>query len=156
MKILFLDIDGVVVTSRSHVALGKGSLMLSPDPIALGLVDRLCRETGAKIVLSSTWGPVYGAGAMRMWLTGHGVNPNHLFAEEHFLTPRNYLRSRRGQEVADWLEEARERSQVIEAHVAIDDDGDFADKSRLVQTLFDDGLSYSDYGRALELLGGKQ
>ncbi len=61
MKILFLDIDGVLNSKRTRVAFGRFPLDLSPldislfDRVALNLIRVLCLETGASIVLSSDW-----------------------------------------------------------------------------------------------------
>ena len=52
MKILFLDIDGVVncaTTSQRH----RG--VIGIDPYMAILVDRIVQATGCEIVLSSTW-----------------------------------------------------------------------------------------------------
>lgn len=52
VKILFLDIDGVVnsvVTAQRH----RG--VIGIDPYMAILVDRIVQATGCKIVLSSTW-----------------------------------------------------------------------------------------------------
>lgn len=48
--IVFLDIDGVANTCRAEVALGRPD-----DPVAYGLVKRLCRERFCEIVVSSSW-----------------------------------------------------------------------------------------------------
>jgi hypothetical protein len=61
MKILFLDIDGVLNSSRSAVAFGGYPHSFSPedmlkfDNIAIALIRRLCKETRCEIVLSSSW-----------------------------------------------------------------------------------------------------
>lgn len=61
MKILFLDIDGVLnsgeyiqsVRYKRRKDLGFPDCDL--DPVAIQHVNRICRKTGAKIVISSTW-----------------------------------------------------------------------------------------------------
>jgi hypothetical protein len=61
MKVLFLDIDGVLNSDRSDLAFGGLPDGFMPhdlarfDPVALALVRRLCAETGAAVVLSSSW-----------------------------------------------------------------------------------------------------
>lgn len=54
--VLFLDIDGVLCTLRSHLAYGdKGGLMEAWDPTCCQLIRRLCKLYDCKIVISSTW-----------------------------------------------------------------------------------------------------
>ena len=46
MKIIFLDIDGVISTEKSHYALDKD---------ACNLLGKIIDATDAKIVISSSW-----------------------------------------------------------------------------------------------------
>lgn len=46
MRIVFLDFDGVITTLKSNWTL---------DNKKMELVKRICDETGAKIVISSSW-----------------------------------------------------------------------------------------------------
>lgn len=46
MRIVFLDVDGVISTLKSHWTLDKKKMEL---------VKCICDETGAKIVISSSW-----------------------------------------------------------------------------------------------------
>lgn len=59
MKILFLDIDGVLNSERSSFAFdGYPHSFVDLDKfdwVAVSLVNQLCNATGCKIVLSSTW-----------------------------------------------------------------------------------------------------
>lgn len=51
MKVLFLDVDGVLNTPRTIRKFGFNFI----DDILVALVARIVKETEAKIVLSSTW-----------------------------------------------------------------------------------------------------
>jgi hypothetical protein len=51
MKIIFLDIDGVLNTTKLIKKFGFDFI----DDILVAIVARVVRETNAKIVLSSTW-----------------------------------------------------------------------------------------------------
>lgn len=53
MNLVFLDIDGVLNNLGS--AMGLGSTSRYFDPVSVALVDRLCREGHAQIVVSSSW-----------------------------------------------------------------------------------------------------
>ena len=46
MKVIFLDFDGVITSHNTHWAL---------SPIKMNYIARICAETGAKIVISSSW-----------------------------------------------------------------------------------------------------
>jgi hypothetical protein len=51
MKIIFLDVDGVLNTPKLLKKFGLDFI----DDVAVALVAWIVKETGAKIVLSSTW-----------------------------------------------------------------------------------------------------
>lgn len=53
MKIIFLDIDGVINSNFTDEYTKSGSLFVDDDKILL--LKQLIDETGAKVVLSSTW-----------------------------------------------------------------------------------------------------
>lgn len=51
MKVLFLDIDGVLNTPKLIKTFGYDYI----DPVLVAIVAKIVNETSAKIVLSSTW-----------------------------------------------------------------------------------------------------
>ena len=61
IKVIFLDIDGVLNSTRSAVAFhGYPMNVEKPhmerfDHVAVALIKKICDDTGAKIVLSSGW-----------------------------------------------------------------------------------------------------
>ena len=55
MNVIFLDIDGVICTLRSHLAFGDGLLMDSWDITVCQMIARLCEKNDCKLVISSTW-----------------------------------------------------------------------------------------------------
>ena len=72
-KILFLDIDGVLNTERQHDrCVNEGIVPVDNfgyafDPVAVANLEWIVQETGAEIVISSSW-KLWGLGAMqRMW-----------------------------------------------------------------------------------------
>lgn len=127
IKVIFLDIDGVLnVYSHDHDQFGS--------QFHKHLVENLRRvvdETGAKIVISSTW-RFSGLQVMKeMWekrnLPGEviDITPDltDIYNEENF-----EWRSRieRGYEVEYWLNHHPE----VERYVIFDDDDDFLDHQR--------------------------
>ena len=51
MKVIFVDVDGVLNSHKTIRKFGHDFI----DPILVALVERIVRETGAKIVISSSW-----------------------------------------------------------------------------------------------------
>jgi len=52
VKVLFLDIDGVVNNKRTEK---KSLRLMAIDPAMAALVQRIVQNTGCEIVLSSSW-----------------------------------------------------------------------------------------------------
>lgn len=143
MNVVFLDIDGVLNNLGSVIGLGNPSKFF--DPVSVALVERLCREGDAKIVISSSWriGKIYrlidemtkcGAGRLREYIIGE--------------TP-NLPGMRRGDEIARYLDE---HAAEVASYVILDDDSDMLEHQPLVQTTFEDGFRYRHYVAALRHL----
>lgn len=65
-KIIFLDIDGVLTTTRTTAAEEQGLIPTQFDPLAIAMLNQMCKEIPAKIVIASSWlmfgnDPVKGA-----------------------------------------------------------------------------------------------
>lgn len=145
MKVIFLDIDGVLISERSHAAYGgKGGLMESGDPTAAALLRRLCREAPASLVVSSHWRSNWER--TRRLLTCHGL-ARYLHPDP--ATPR--LDGPRAKEIEAWLGQHSE----VAAH-AILDDGKDAGGSTLCLCTWTDGLTLEAYNCACKLLGVKR
>lgn len=119
-KIIFLDIDGVLnVYGRSRDAFGH--LFHTPFVRNLGWI---IRETGAKIVISSTWRKS-GLSVMKdMWLKRNlpgevvGITPTSRDVIQRG-TCRNHDEVMRGHEIQQYIDDNK-----IECYVIIDDDND--------------------------------
>ena len=156
MSVLFLDIDGVLCTPLS---VRLSWLLRRPmerqlfDPIALVLLRRLVRRTGARIVLSSSWrysmadsDPMMQAIAEHFYRT---LNANRTPVAE--LAPM--LGLSKGEEIAAWL---AEHPGVV--YAILDDRTDEFSatpqlRPRLVLVDGMRGLRPVDYRQALALLG---
>jgi hypothetical protein len=142
-KIIFLDIDGVLNSSRSVVAYGgypyPNGNWRKFDQIALKLIRIVCNRTGAKIVLSSTWrlhvDPVEFGEKLKLPIIDKTCQ---LFG------------SRRGQEIQSWLDENK-----CDRYVIIDDYPDMLESQKDNTIVVDnfDGLSYKNYLSILKILG---
>lgn len=154
MKVIFLDIDGVLNSLRSCIGLGgysnpgcfsRGE---SPrfDPVAVGLLRRLVERTGAQIVVSSTWRAscLENDNLKRALATWYGW-------ENAPIIGRTKLGGgRRGPQIQEWLD-----AHQVENYVILDDDADMLEEQMpyLVQTHFNMGLSYEHIKQAATILG---
>jgi hypothetical protein len=154
MKIIFLDIDGVLCTAKSHYAFGGKGMMLDWCPTSAALVLRLLEKTGAKLVISSTW---------RMDPHHEDLNPRLMrfgLWKHLFVNPREGEDWRtdqigpRGVEVAEWLA----RHLDVTHWVSLDDSMDFSADQKMNWVLTDpmNGISAENYLQANEILGGER
>lgn len=158
MKIIFLDIDGVL-NSRAYDRLRNRDEQTDIDETRLPLVKSIVDRTGAKIVLSSTW---------RVHWSVHpqlcdrdGIYINEVFAkyglEIYDKTPSLGIRAERRDEIAKWLERAREK---VESFVIIDDYrygwADLSDRFVKTNPNFGLGLEQEHVEKAVEILNKEQ
>lgn len=146
LRVLFLDIDGVLNSHRSCLALGGISHDASPfgltqfDPVALAMLQGLCRGAGLSVVLSSSW---------RILNDWRVLGPQ-LGLPMIGATPR--LAGARGNEIAAWL---LDHPDPVEAYAIVDDDGDMLPDQlpRFVQTRHAEGLLFGDVEKLAALFG---
>lgn len=145
MKVLFLDIDGVLNCHRTAIAFGgiphttarNGRARL--DEVAIRLIGGIVRRAGAVIVLSSTW-------------RKHADWPDYGPALDLPIVDRTPSCSGcRGDEIAKWLSEHPE----VEAYAIVDDDSDMLPEQKpyFVHTSGTDGFSWANAGDLARLLG---
>lgn len=154
MKVIFLDIDGVLNSTRSAAALGgmpwpglkKERDWHLFDPVAVGLLRRACEKTGAVCVLSSSW---------RAHLDDAGLQDlaQRLGVQIIDRTRETRGAEIRGVQIAEWLQAHPE----VDTYVILDDDSDMLDeqKERFVKTNFREGFLFEHYMRLTHLLGGE-
>lgn len=129
MKILFLDIDGVVncvTTAQRH----RG--VIGIDPYMALLVDRIIQATGCEVVLSSTWRlfPESRKEVEKQVCKFIDVTKSMPLiggAEMH----------ERGKEVEEWLS----RHPQVERYAILDDGTDFMPHQPLFKTMWSTGLT---------------
>lgn len=150
MRVVFLDIDGVLNTLETSPSLGW-IIQRPRDGIEARFVERLesvCRRGEAKIVLSSSW---------RTFLPRHGhdvaavLRDAGIDAELVGVTPREPWR--RGEQIAAWLAEHPE----VQRYVVLDDNDDMEalPPERVVITESTQGLTWADADRAVLILQGR-
>jgi hypothetical protein len=167
MKVLFLDVDGVLNSvewckagngfgcpPRKRERCTKERLKWCPDMVKR--LQRVIEATGASIVVSSSWRG-YGAGAARKWramFNVYGWRNAPVIGETPDLTrqqpnARIYVAIKRGEEVAAWLN----ANQHVDQFVCVDDGDDFLPDQPLVLTDMETGLTEEAAMKCIKLLG---
>ncbi|MDO8640218.1 MAG: HAD domain-containing protein [Nitrosarchaeum sp.] len=143
MTVIFLDIDGVFCTLRSHYAYNNNELLEPWDPTCCQMIRRLCLKYDLKIVCSSSW---RNDPKCKSFFEKYELLE---FLHDDWRT-KDILRAEcRGQEVAEWLTRHTDVSYII-----IDDDSDFL-KDQLpffVKTAGYDGFSAHNYQQVEDIV----
>lgn len=157
MKIIFLDIDGVLCTTRAHIAQNRARTewhMTALDRESVGLLNDIYNHDRDHtiFVLSSTWRIQYDEEYMTNHLRKFGwVGKFH----DDWRTAR--IPGPRHGEIVDWLN----RNGTADPYVIFDDSldagvvGKFRD-SNFIQTDPDYGISLTNYNDAMHILHGKK
>lgn len=154
MKVIFLDFDGVITTYKSQYQL---------DEEKMKLVKRICSNTGAKIVISSSW---------RRWTledTIKDITDTSKWGVPVPFTPlekvvgvtsrvyafknddvQHHCRVPRGVEIKMYLDEHTD----IDKYVILDDDSDMLleQATYFIQTDGVEGITEDDVNKAIEIL----
>ncbi len=159
MKILFLDVDGVLNCKHTKESFA-GYVFVSDDKIRL--LKRIIEATDAQIVLSSSWreGWFYKDHAPHTTSTEldlfEALQDKLLDYDIEMLDYTAEL-GHRGLEIDAWLKGCVD--EEIKAYVILDDMDEaelVPHSSHLVQTDFYEGLTEKDVIMAIEMLNGKQ
>lgn len=148
MKIIFLDVDGVLNHRGSFgPGMPSGTKRIAPECVAA--LNSIVENTGASIVVSSTWRayPNYSKILRDAGVSGSiiGRTPNTVRFDGSSVNIRS-----RGEEIQQWITEAG----YVEKFVILDDDDDMGDLlPMLVQTSFEAGLTESHANCAVKILG---
>lgn len=148
MKTIFLDFDGVLnhklffvdryfrrkVTEEKHLERQTFSskekneqVKDQIDPISVSYLNQLIKETGAKVVISSTWRKLYAVEQLRALLGKHGFTGEIIDVTPDFSGSK--CESLRGNEILSWI---KSNEALIgkpyydyKDYVILDDDSDF-------------------------------
>lgn len=147
--ILFLDIDEVLWFTRVNMALpGSDGI----DPVSAGMLRRICEQTGAKIVVTSTWrcSPERCQAMFDKYrLTSHLWSPIGNPADDWRVEAQNASRTAA---ILNWLKDHPE----ISMWTIFDDSRQDFDEQMLghlvhVNALY--GIGIHEYRRAMKLYG---
>lgn len=131
MKVLFLDIDGVC-NSRDFVRRTGSNLWNKTDPDAVKLVRWIIKETGCKVVLSSTWRLYPDSRKAVRQQVCHYID---MTKDMQAGAKRGFVE--RGVEVQEWLD----RHPAVTQYAILDDDPDFLPNQWLFKTTFELGIT---------------
>lgn len=155
LKICFLDLDGVLVTGAHMLALHerKEKNFQVPDPACVERLNRMLEETGAWVVVSSSWRMKYvnrnDHEGIRKMLGDLGVQCWTL--PDATMTPALRGDRERGDEIQAWLDEHPRVGQFV----ILDDDSDMKHlHTRLVRTTFAKGFEEHHIAEAKFILSG--
>lgn len=142
-KVLFLDIDGPMIPRRAFYLPNQTLIVRKFDPVATALLNEVLAKTGAKLVISSTWGK-QGIETVKTLLEENGISWESV--HQDWVTPRKYPLAR-PEEIRLWLANHPEIT-----HWASLDDEQLDLDGKNVKVTFDDGMLTQHYQQLLELL----
>lgn len=132
MKIIFLDIDGVVTSARVG--------WFHFDENAVNFIKWLTEKGDCKVVISSGWRHAHS----------QKFFAEHFDLHEHWRTP-SVPNRKRGEEIDVWLKQHPE----IMGYVILDDDTDMLENqmANFVHTCSTNGLLYDHMHKVKDILG---
>ena len=145
MKVIFLDFDGVItIPPKWHIR-----------PEKIKWIKKIVDETGAKIVVSSSWRMSTVEKTKEIILDRPKRCPQNkmlYWLVDNLYDVTHTYKSPRGEEIKDWLNDHLE----VENYVIIDDDGDMLDEQiyHFVQTNYEHGIGESEAIYAIKILNG--
>lgn len=162
-KVIFLDIDGVLNTKWWYTQMDrntpKDKYGYAFDPSSVANLQKIVDETGADIVISSSW-KSFGLSELEdMWqdrgLPGKliDITPNSVSDEMLLNADLDHMElfSIRGMEIKEWLDK---HGKKVSHYVIIDDMDNFLldQKFHFVQTDPEVGITEEDANMAIKIL----
>lgn len=111
MKVIFLDIDGVLNSDEYFEKVVHSNIQgieRDVDVEKIKLLKKAIDETGAKIVLISSWRYTKNAQSLKELLANYGI----------YTTSTPFIQNKRGLEIKQWLSD----NQNVEDFVILDDE----------------------------------
>lgn len=163
MKVIFLDIDGVLNTGWWYTQMDrntpKDKYGYAFDPNSVANLKKIIDETGANIVISSSWKSFGLSELEEMWqdrgLPGKliGITPNSVSDEMLLNADLDHMElfSIRGMEIKEWL---TRHGKHVSNYVIIDDLDNMLpeQKSHFVKTDPEKGITNEDAEKAIVTL----
>lgn len=155
MKVIFLDIDGVLNSDEYFdkiEGLNIEGIEKQIDVEKIKLLKRAVEETGSNVVLSSSWRYTRNAQYLKQLLLQYGILADS--------TP--FMKNKRGEEIKGWLEEHKDTEDFVILDDEIFDSYDEELMKKLIKVSngngrsFGEGLQNKDVEEIIEKLGRKK
>lgn len=155
MKVIFLDIDGVLNSDEYFdkiEGLNIEGIEKQIDVEKIKLLKRAVEETGSNVVLSSSWRYTRNAQYLKQLLLQYGILADS--------TP--FMKNKRGEEIKGWLEEHKDTEDFVILDDEIFDSYDEELMKKLIKVSngngrsFGEGLPNKDVEEIIEKLGRKK
>jgi hypothetical protein len=149
MKIIFLDFDGVLLNRESfrHAS----GMKAKAAPSCVKALNRIIEQTGADIVVSSTWRIGNTVKKLAKILKGFGVRGRVVGKTPNLdrVKGRVYTAVDRGEEIKKFIGRCK-----VECVILDDDSWEMNGlQDRFVKTKFNDGLTEALADKAIKILG---
>lgn len=147
--VIFLDIDGVLVTHESL----KGGGMYCACSRSVGLLNKFIADVDAEVVISSSWRIGHSVDFIRGALAARGLFRHEAVIDKtehiHWKSESGIITgtATRADEIREWLSRNPRESFVI-----FDDAWDAEIEGHYVRTNMEEGLTYEHLNRALDIL----
>lgn len=156
IKVIFLDIDGVLNSYDWFVSNRKNKHRVHLDDKAIEFLSRVVNSTNAKIVLSSSWRIISEDSEPMIELKEKFKKLNMDIFDK---TGRSRKRKSRGWEIREWLKENKKLFNIISFVIIDDDSYDIINHKKTllpyyIKTSFKDGLKEKHIPRILHVLNG--
>ena len=158
MKVIFLDVDGVLNSEKFYRKRGEPNYKFEDeppyplsefDPKAVELCNQITDKTGAKIVFSSTWRIGRALQEIKdlfllVGITGEAIDRTGTYRETRVIGEPV-----RGYEIQEWLD-----NNPTDRYVIIDDDNDMLPEHQdnFIKTSFWKGLTEESVQKAIAIL----
>lgn len=153
MRVLFLDVDGVLNNQTTEERFNG---YIGINPVLAKRVQRIVKDTGCKVVLSSYWrlDEANREHVKQEAVEFIDVTPSFTKKLEQPIFARNrwWDYPLRGSEVQHWLKAHPE----VTRYAILDDDGDFYDEQPLFQTTFVTGITEEIATKVTEYLNDER
>jgi hypothetical protein len=164
MKVLFLDFDGVLNSRRWFMENSKAIKENSGitwrhavelDPAAVRRVLHIINETGAAVVISSSWRIIHTPDEIDVIFdqAGFPEMKQHIIDRTPYDLTHGVLR---GEEIQLWIKQFEAKNGRLDNFVILDDDSDMLPSQKeghFVQTSRVDGIQDVHVKKAIQILG---
>lgn len=148
MKVIFLDVDGVLNHASSNALYSLGGYnYMGIEPEKVALLNKIVEATGAHVVLSSAWRTMMNVQDFQSYMDSLGFVGQVIGATDVL---RGHIR---GDEIERWLTDWP--GEPVNSYVIIDDRTDMREEqlANFVTTSWSTGLTDIGVADAIRILG---